>query len=453
MPGYDSESPTASPHLVEYLQAIAQEERRVANLLPLAANENCMSDLAKSFHASGLSEKYLLGTLADRKDRTIMVKGDLMLNGLTAVSDLEACATAVAKRLFAAEAVEFRPLSGVHAMMCSLLALTDPGDVVYSIDPLNGGHFATRHLLQRMGRPSQYLPWDEDNWTIDVNALRTEVTKTNQKTAIFLDHGTPLFPLPITELKDALGKTSLVVYDASHTLGLMAGGHFQCPLTEGADVLQGNTHKTLPGPQKGMILTRDTALGDQLSDALCSGLVSSQHTHHAIALYITLLEMGQFGRAYARQAVENAQVLAEALRQKGFQLVARHGLATASHLLLIKGFPEGEGYAACHRLLTCGISANARRSSHGEILRIGTQEMTRRGMGPTDMRRAADLIGRALRTGESAKKLQWEVEEFMLAFKEAKYSFDAMLHPEKERLAACTNGNIWPARHAFWPNR
>jgi glycine hydroxymethyltransferase len=238
MPGQDSESATASLHLVEYLKAIAQEERRVANLLPLAANENRMSDLARRFHASGLSEQYLLGTLADREGRAIMVEGDLMLNGLTAVSDLEAHATAVAKRLFAAEAVELRPLSGVHAMMCSLLALTDPGDVVYSIDPLNGGHFATRHLLQRMGRASQYLPWNEDHWTIDVSALRTEVAKTNQKKVIFLDHGTPLFPLPITELKDALGKTSLVVYDASHTLGLIAGSYFQCPLTEGADVLQ-----------------------------------------------------------------------------------------------------------------------------------------------------------------------------------------------------------------------
>jgi glycine hydroxymethyltransferase len=420
--------PLEEPHrtLARLLARVEQDEAGCCHSISLAAYENRLSNVAARFMDSPLAGRYSLGTLADHGLREVVVKDGLMFKGLPGVSELEGAAHDAACRMFAAAGAEFRPLSGVHAMLCTLAAATAPGDLVYSIDPGQGGHFATRHIATRLGRQSRYLPWDAAHFAIDVDRLAGEARQ-HRPAAVFLDHGATLFPLNLRELRAALGREPLMVVDASHTLGLVAGGRFQAPLLEGADILQGNTHKSFPGPHKAMILCRERGLSDRLSRAITGGLVSSQHTQHAVAQYITCLEMQSFGAEYADRMLDNARVLASALQAAGIELVERDGVATESHVLLIKGCGGWDLYEACQRLMECDLRSNARTAYGMVVLRLGTQEVTRRGMGPQEMRAIAGLFEGALFRHEPVARIRAEVGALSRRFPNVHHSFDREL--------------------------
>jgi glycine/serine hydroxymethyltransferase len=410
------------------LGALEAEERRVRKTVPLIANENVMSDLAYAMQGRYLSKCYLLGTASERGEQGLhFVKGGLMLDGLPAVTAVEALAVQAARTLFSSAGAEFRPLSGLHATLTTILALSRPGSHVLSINPAHGGHFATHKLVNALGRRSVYLPWNAGTMTVDVDACVPLVQALPADSLLLLDHSTPLFPQPVAALKDMLPAGVKIVYDASHTLGLVAGGRFQDPLGEGADVLQGNTHKTFPGPQKGIILPASSDLGDVIDDAMSTHVVSSQHTHHCLALYVTLVEMRAFGRDYAANVVGNAQTLGEELARTGFSVVRRNGIATQSHLLLLSDLPQGRGFLLCRRLRDKGIAVNARTSAMGEIIRIGVQELTRLGLKPADIPELARLIARACGDDEPAGQVRADVAGFMSRFAKVKYSFDEQL--------------------------
>ncbi|MCR5895668.1 MULTISPECIES: hypothetical protein [Burkholderia] len=418
-------APAAPPALRGLLENLSHEERRVDDYIPLTANENRMSDLACAVQASLLSHRYLLGQADERGEQgRDFVKGGLMLDGLPAVTALEQRAVAAARAMYGVEAVELRPLSGLHATLTTLLSLSRPGAVVLSIDPAHNGHFATRGLVTALGRRSAYLAWDKARDIIDAEAAARQVEALPDGSLVLIDHSAPRFPQPVAALRAALRSDVCISYDASHTLGLIAGGQFQDPIGEGADVLQGNTHKTFPGPQKGMILAAREAVGRRIGETMCDYVISSQHTHHALALYVTLLEMEVHARAYARQVVTNALALADALSAMGFAVRRRaDGAATASHMLLIGGFEGGRAYEFCARLRACGLSVNARTDRAGELIRIGIQELTRRNVRVRDIKPLAELIRRAGRTDESPDRIRADVREYLGQFAAVGYSF------------------------------
>jgi glycine/serine hydroxymethyltransferase len=407
------------------VNGVRKDEKEFLNSISLTAYENRMSKLCQSFLSTDLCHRYHLGAMKDRRqeNQNVVVSGDLMFQGLPGIYALEKAAQTAAQEMFSAAAMDFRPLSGVHAMLCTLASITEPGDLVYSIAPMNGGHFATKQIIERLGRRSRYLPWHQDNFSVDWDLWQQEL-KAELPKAIFLDLGAMLFRLPIAEIRELVGDRVSIVYDASHPLGLIAGGQFQNPLAEGCDILQGNTHKTFPGPQKGIILFRDRDLGDRIINSISSGLVSSQHTHHAVALYLATLEMQKFGKAYAQQTIGNAQILGRTLSEFGFNVVQKQGIHTNSNVILLEGMPSLNAYDMCRQLMACGLSSNARNLYQRTILRLGTQEITRRGMKEREMKQIAELFKRLLLDRESANVIQSEVRDLNERFPNIHYSFD-----------------------------
>lgn len=414
-----------STALRDLLYGLRDEERRVENSIPLTANENRMSALACGIQGTSLSHRYLLGVEGERSEQGLdFVKGGLMLDGLPGVTALERRAVSAARALFGVETVEFRPLSGLHATLGTLLSLSKPGAVVLSISPSNNGHFATSGLVTALGRRPMHFAWDEAACTIDAEHAARQIEALPDGSLVFLDHSAPLFPQPVSALRAAVRSDIKIVYDASHTLGLIAGGQFQDPVREGADVLQGNTHKTFPGPHKGIIMSARQSVGRLVEQAMCNYVVSSQHTHHSLALHVTLLEMESHAKNYARQVVANARALADALSELGFSVRRRaDGQATASHMVLVDGFENGEAYKYCARLRDCGISANARTDSQGELIRIGVQELTRRSLTESDIPVLADLLRRAYKTEEASEHINADAKEFLSKFETVGYSF------------------------------
>lgn len=417
-------------NLMRLLQQIDIEEHISNSYLHLTANENVMSDTARKCLSSKLSDRYHIGTSLDHLDNTPVTQfGNLSFIALNNLYELESDIRLISQKILHCALSDFRPLSGIHALMCTLISATKIGDCVFSIDPTDGGHFATTNLLNQLGRKSALMRFDS-TLTIDISHFE-ELVKIHKPAAIIFDHSATLTEFPLKQIRNIAGEQVRIIFDASHTLGLIIGGCFQNPLSDGCDILQGNTHKTFPGPQKAMIHFRDLHLGKQVMTDIGKALVSSQHTHHTLALFVTMLEMSYFGPQYAQQMINNARALCKYLSDDGFDLVGVGEHHTNTNLVLIDLKDDYALRNACNRLSYAGIGTNARTIYNKNVLRIGTQELTRRGMKEEEMKKIADFFKRTLLIQENPTTVRTDVIALNDSFRSVLFSFDGETHDNK----------------------
>ena len=221
--------------------------------------------------------------------------------------------------------------------------------------------------------------------------------KEHRPRVVNIGSGIFLFPQPTSELKQAMievNPDSYLVYDAAHVLGLIAGGQFQSPLEEGTDVIISSTHKTLAGPQGGMVLTNDRLIAERIGPAIAPLLESNHHLSRLPALAATFLEWNEFGTEHATAIVKNAKALGQALADRGLALVGSDLGYTESHTLIPMVSQFGPAKALADQLEACHIITGA---VGADRLRIGVQEVTRRGMDEADAPLVADCIVDALK--------------------------------------------------------
>jgi glycine hydroxymethyltransferase len=403
-------------------QIIAAENRKANTLLHLTANENRMSAFVQDVLKSPLSFRYSLGTLNDFSDRRIINKPNIILRGMGSLYCLEREASNILNRRLGGVYTDFRPLSGVHAMICTISSLSIAGDVIVSLNPSAGGHFATANIVNSMGRKSVLLGYDETSLAFDPGELR-EIARQHKVKVMFIDDSLALYPPNIMLMREILGKETVIVYDASHTLGLILGGHFMDPIREGCNIVQGNTHKTFPGPQKALIHFDDESLAAAVCHEVGSKFVSSQHTHHSLAVHLTLMEIDVYGDSYAVQIVANSTSLANALTKKGFSLLSNGKEFAKCHQIFIEIPTHKTAFSLFEALLDCGISVNVKTVFGKEFIRIGTQEATRLGMEEAEMLLIAEIFDLVLNRGNLQEAVHL-TDKLVGTFKKIRYSFD-----------------------------
>ena len=414
--------------LRDYIKKIFYDEANNNNTLHMTANENVMSKTAKSFLCSDLSFRYYSDIYENDKslsEANYYLFGGAMYRGLPAVYNLEQIALKSANKMFSGGFTNFLPLSGIHAVLSVLLMMTKVNSkiCIFSTDSL--GHHATANIIESIGRKVVHLPWSEIDSNIDLDKF-AKVFKKEKPDVIFLDLGTVFYPLPIREIREVVGENTLIIYDGSHVLGLIAGQEFQSPLEEGCDVLIGNTHKTFPGPQKGMLIFKNAEDGRKISQMMLNSIVSNQHTHHAISLYITVLEMEYYGQLYASQIIKNSNALFIALSEYGFKMISRPNELPTSHMIAIKGGFLSSNHHACAALQECNISTNSKRIFNIDTLRLGVQEITRRGMKEEDMKKIAYFFKEIVLNGNMS--MSKTASEFNKKFNKVEYSFDCYMN-------------------------
>lgn len=216
-------------------------------------------------------------------------------------------------RLFKADYVSVKPVTGNLAVLAVLTVFTKPGDKAMKVGDQNGGY--PIRLADWAGVKIVPFPFDFERLNIRTAEAVEQVYQVRPALVIF-GASEFLYPHPVREITAAAHEVGAVVaYDGSHVMGLIAGGEFQDPLREGADVLFGSTHKTFPGPQRGMIATNDKGLMERISNVLAPPpfLLSCYHLNTVVALGVAAAEMLAFGREYAAQIVRNSQALAQGL--------------------------------------------------------------------------------------------------------------------------------------------
>jgi len=406
------------------------------NSIPLIASENIPSPAVREAVMSDFGNRYAEGW-----------PGERVYAGCTYIDEVEIQCMELAQKLFKAEFADVRSVSGVVANLAIYSAYSNPGDVMIASSIPAGGHIShgkkehsgTAGLVH--GLDIEFFAFDPEEMTLDVDKTKAKVEdlkSQNRLPKIAMFGGSVfLFPHPVKELADFLkGYDMHINYDAAHVAGLIAGGKFQDPLREGTDTMTMSTHKTLFGPQGGLVLGFEKH-AEPIKKAMFPGLTSSHHIHHMGAKAVAFAEALEFGKDYAEQTIKNAKALASELNNVGFKVLGEKRGYTESHQTVVNVLDFGDGgtieadlekanIIVNRQLIPGDLKAN-RHYMHPGGIRLGTSEITRLGMKESEMKEIASLIKQVVVDKKDAGEIAGRVKEFKTDFKKTQYCFDNKL--------------------------
>jgi glycine hydroxymethyltransferase len=407
------------------MQATADSGELYRHGLGMIASENIVSPMVQKIVASDLHGRYAEG-----------LPGKRYYQGCDDFDTIESIGIDLAQSVFNAPFANIQSTSGTVSNIAALKVLAKPGDAITAVSTADGGHISHARMgavgLRDLNLST--YPWNEDRMEPDIDGACALIRELEPKVAL-IGQSVFLFPTPLKEIADAAHEVEAkVMYDGAHVLGLIAGGMFQDPLREGADVMTGSSHKTFPGPQGGFLLSssEDPAFQKRLNNAIFPGVCSSYHLHHVAGKVIALAEFEEYGAAYAKDIVTNAKHFASALAAEGFDVLAESRGYTASHQVLTRHgtTDSGAGAKAARLLEDAGIITNMNmlpgdtKAMTPSGLRLGVQELTRVGMGPREMEEVARLYARVLIKNEDPKLVKADVKTLKSNHQVIRYCFN-----------------------------
>ena len=357
------------------------------------------------------------------------------------ITMIENCVTDLIKMLFKCDWADVRLVSGTHANLAAFkgLSLAAKNNKMV-VTPLSCGahisHDYTGLAGMVLGLVNIDHAYNIEEMNIDPDKSAGIIRAT--KPGIITFGGSLfLFPHPVKELRDVADEVgAYIVYDAAHVLGLIAGGVFQDPLREGADFVTSSTHKTFPGPQGGLILgnlkdERTERAVKKIQHAIFPLSTSNTHLGRLPALGIAALEMKVFGAELARQTVKNAKTAGQYLYENGLKVLGESKGFTESHQIAVDVKEYGGGGVIAERLEEANIILNRnilpyddqsnRENPSG--IRIGFQDVTRRGFGEEDIKYLCDLMLQIIKGKREPSEVRKDVIELRKEFPEVKYGF------------------------------
>jgi len=379
--------------------ALAGERRRQNETLAMIASENHVSEAVLEAQGSELTNKYAEG-----------YPGERYYAGCEYADEIERLAIERAEELWGADHVNVQPHSGSQANMSAYLAVLDPGDTILSLDLTHGGHLSHGHPANFAGQVYEVEQYriDPETGRIDYEELDRIARETDPDLVV---SGYSAYPRQvdwerIQETADAVG--AYHVADIAHISGLVAAGVHPSPVGV-ADFVTGSTHKTIRAGRGGIVMC-DEEYADALDAAVFPGAQGGPLMHNIAGKAVGFAEALQPEfEAYARQIVDNARALGDALEANGFSLVSG---GTDTHLVLVdlrESHPDTTGGEAEAALEAVGIVLNAntvpgetRSSFDPSGIRAGTPALTTRGFDEDDCRAVGDLIAEVVDAPDDA---------------------------------------------------
>jgi glycine hydroxymethyltransferase len=401
--------------------------------IPLIASENIPSPAVREAIVSDFGNRYAEGW-----------PGERVYAGCIYIDEVEIICNELAKKVFKSEFADCRATSGVVANLAIYSAFSNPGDYMLAASIPSGGHIShgkkehsgTAGLVH--GLNIEHYPFSKEDMTIDVDATKKKVSEmisNGKKPAIAMFGGSLfLFPHPVKELASFMHDNGIYInYDGAHVAGLIAGGQFQDPIGEGTDSMTMSSHKTLWGPQGGIIVSLERH-ADSIKKAIFPGNTSSHHLHHVAGKAIALAESLEFGKEYAKQVISNAKTLAESLANFGFRVLGEKRGYTESHQLAVDVSNFGDGGTIekelekaniiLNRQLLPGDIKSGKHYMHPSGVRIGVPEVTRLGMKESEMKEIASFIKQIVIDKSDPNKVASAVSKFREQFQKVHYAFE-----------------------------
>ncbi len=393
-------------------------EQECFNLNPAG---NAMNPRAEAFLAEGLGSRPSLGYPGDKYEM-----------GLEAVEQIEVIAAELCAEIFQARYAEIRVASGAMANLYAFMATCKAGDTIIVPPASIGGH-VTHQMAGAAGLYGLDIheaPVDAANFTVDLEGLR-KLARSLKPKLITIGGSLNLFAHPVKEVRaiaDEVG--ALVMFDAAHLCGMIAGRAWANPLLEGAHLMTMSTYKSLGGPAGGLIVTNDAGLAQRLDAIAYPGMTANFDVAKSAALALTMLDWREHGQDYAKAMVRVAKALAHELDKNGVPVFAGTGGFTTSHQFAVKSEKFGGGQTASKKLrkanlLVSGIGLPIPAVT-GDLngIRFGTPEIVRWGVEEKDAAQLAEFIAKALASNDPAG-LAPEVSQFRSRFNTLHYIIQA----------------------------
>ncbi|UJW36526.1 serine hydroxymethyltransferase [Saccharothrix sp. AJ9571] len=395
---------------------VEDEARRQHEKIRLIASENYVSQAVLEATGTVLTNKYSEGYAGKR-----------YYEGQQLVDPIETLAIDRAKALFGADHANVQPYSGSPANLAVYLAFAKPGDTVLGMALPDGGHLTHGWSVSATGKWFDAVRYGvrKETGRVDLDQVR-DLAREHRPKLIFCG-GTAIprtidFPAFAEIAREV---DAVLVADIAHIAGLVAGGAHPSPVGH-AQVITTTTHKTLRGPRGAMILS-DADHAKAVDKAVFPGLQGGPHNHTTAAIAVALGEASkpEF-REYAHAIVANAKALAEALIERGFDLVSG---GTDNHLLLVDLTNKAiGGKPAAQALDRAGIELNyntvpfdPRKPFDPSGIRLGTGAITTRGLRPEHQVKVAEWIDRTVTAAAADEQstvdaVAAEIREFLSAY-------------------------------------
>ena len=389
----------------EVAEAISAEVARQNSHIELIASENFVSKAVMAAMGSPLTNKYAEG-----------YPGKRYYGGCECVDVIENLARERAKKIFGCEYVNVQPHSGAQANMAVFFAILQPGDTYMGMSLADGGHLSHGSPVNMSGKYFNCVPYgvNEDGY-IDYDRVREIALECKPKMIVC---GASAYPRTIDfkrfrEIADEVG--AVLMADIAHIAGLVAAGLHPSPIPY-AHVTTTTTHKTLRGPRGGMIMcSSEVNEKFNFNKAIFPGIQGGPLMHVIAAKAVCFGEaLTEDFKNYHLHIKKNAKAFADALVERGFQLVSG---GTDNQLMLVNLLNFGMTGKAVEKLLdTVNITCNKNAIPNDPAspfvtsgIRLGTPAVTSRGFREEDMVTVAEAISMALRNpegnGETARAL------------------------------------------------
>ena len=396
----------------EIAGVVLDELTRLRAGLQLIASENFTSPAVLAALGSTLSNKYAEG-----------YPGKRYYGGCEVVDVAEEIGIQRAKDLFGADHANLQPHSGASANIAVYGAFLNPGDTVLGMSLPHGGHLTHGTKVSFSGKWFNAVHYGvaKDTEDIDYDQMRSLAKEHKPKMIIAGGSAIPRLIdfAAFRAVADEVG--AILMVDAAHFIGLVAGGAIPSPVPY-ADVVTFTTHKVLRGPRGGMLVCKAEHAA-KLDKAVFPMMQGGPLMHAVAAKAVALKEAATPDyAAYARQVIANSIALTDALAAEGMRPVTG-GTDTHLSLLDLQGI-EVTGAQAEARCAAAGIVLNKNAipydpqpPSVASGIRVGTPSVTTQGMGETDMKEIAGLIGRAVRDedGSAAEEIRAGVTALVTA--------------------------------------
>lgn len=385
----------------EILNLVEKHNSYRSRTLNLQASENVLSPDARKALSSDLSSRYSLVL----NDHDAYGGTDYSIEILEKTMDLTA-------KVYGSKYAEVRPTGGHIASQVVLLSLMKKKGNLLSIPEKYGGYtgYQSGYLPQMFGFQNYDLPYDHETQEIDMEKTE-KVMKSSQPSLIVL--GQSFFVKhydlkPLRELCDE--QDTVLAYDGSHVMGLIAGGAFQKDALDYCDVLFGSTHKTFFGPQGGIILSNDEDMMNRFRKNLTWRTMDNYHPSRVAALGVAMEEMKAHGQEYAHWVVRNSQSLGKALSKGALEPLFSPWFSETHQVHIPVSTLEKSGLnfrTFSEKLEKNGIIIDREG-------RIGTAEATR--MGVKGMEKIAELIELAATGTNVSQKVAELVAELEISY-------------------------------------
>ena len=377
------------------------EKWRINTTLNLISSENFASPETRYYLSTDLSNRYSAR--------------DHFYRGTKYADEIEALAVKVATKLYRCKYADVRSISGHTCSLIVFMSLLHPQNKVVTCPPKFGGYPGSSELGlgPLLGLRNLYFPYDPNKMNIIPDQTRELLVSEKPEMTIF---GSSFIPFPYN-IKQSLPDDyqGFRIYDGSHVMGLIAGGKFQDPLREGCSILMGSTHKSLFGPQGGLILSNDEEVFSKIDVKIFPGIVDNIHWNRVAGLTFAMLELIKFGERYAAQIIRNSKALASSLDELGIPVKSRECGFTESHQVILD-FDEKRTIEIANMLQEFDIITDVG-------IRLGTSEITRRGMKEKEMQEIAEILSDGINRKSSKSEIRKRVHRLVHEHAAIQYTF------------------------------